>query len=43
MKGRSKLIAAPLAKPQKVGGLYRINGELSDEFEGGDDRVLFWS
>jgi hypothetical protein len=34
MKGNNKLIAAPLRRPHRVGGLYRIIGELDDE--GGD-------
>jgi hypothetical protein len=35
MNGNNKLIAAPLSKPQNVGGLYRMRGFSLDE-EGGD-------
>lgn len=33
--GKSKLMAAPLSKPHRVGGEYRISGELEED--GGDD------
>jgi len=35
MNGSSRLIAAPRIRPQRVGGEYRMRGELEDE--GGDD------
>ena len=41
MNGRSRLIAAPRSKLQTVGGLYRINGELSVEGGDGDESSLF--
>lgn len=39
-KGRSRLIAAPLSKPQNVGGEYSISGEL-DEDGGEGESSLF--
>lgn len=37
MNGKNRLIAAPLAKLQNVGGEYRISGEL--DAEGGDGDI----
>ena len=40
INGRSRLIAAPRSRPQKVGGEYNIIGDLEDE--GGEgERSLF--
>lgn len=39
-KGSSRLIAAPLKRPQSVGGEYSIKGELDEEGGEGDDSLL---
>lgn len=39
-KGSSKLIAAPLSRPQNVGGVYSISGELEDDGGEGESSLL---
>lgn len=39
-KGRIKLMAAPLRRPQIVGGEYRISGELEEDGGDGDDSLF---
>jgi hypothetical protein len=42
MNGNSRLIAAPLTRPQSVGGEYKINGELDDDGGEGEEGEVSW-